>query len=64
MVPTSAQTPILKVNKMKKYFQQRAYFGKTGNWLRAVDGVSFSIQAGRPWDWLASGCGKTTVDAP
>lgn len=54
MGSSSAQTPILQVNKLKKYFRQdSSMFGRSERWLKAVDGVTFTIQTGKPWDWLA-----------
>ena len=63
MVATPAPAPILEVDKLKKYFQQGSgLFGSGGKWLKAVDGVTFSIPKGATLGLVGeSGCGKTTV---
>ena len=54
------EKPILEVQNLKKYFPVRSGFKKLT--LKAVDGVSFSINRGETLGLVGeSGCGKTTV---
>jgi oligopeptide/dipeptide ABC transporter ATP-binding protein len=55
--------PILEVRGLKKHFPARAgLFGRTRGWVKAVDGVDFSIHAGETLGLIGeSGCGKTTT---
>jgi len=58
------ETNLLTVRELKKHFPIRAgVFGSTAGWVRAVDGVSFSIQGRGDTFGVAgeSGCGKTTL---
>ena len=53
-------SPILEVQNLKKYFPVRSGFKKLT--LKAVDGVSFTINRGETLGLVGeSGCGKTTV---
>ena len=54
---TSNREPLVRVEGLKKYFSVEG-----NRWLRAVDGISFSIQQGTTLGLVGeSGCGKTTV---
>ena len=55
--------PVLEVENLKKYYPVRkGFFQKTVNHVKAVDGVSFSLDAGQTLGLVGeSGCGKTTV---
>ncbi len=56
-------TPLLQVRDLKVHFQPpRRGFGKTPPPIRAVDGVSFEVEAGRTLGLVGeSGCGKSTT---
>ncbi|MDT3706730.1 MAG: ABC transporter ATP-binding protein [Thiobacillus sp.] len=62
-VSTQAMQPLLQVDGLKVYFPvRRGLLQRTVDQLRAVDGVSLDIQAGRTLALVGeSGCGKTTV---
>ncbi|WP_022665601.1 ABC transporter ATP-binding protein [Desulfospira joergensenii] len=55
--------PVLEVENLKKYYPvQKGFFGKTVNQIKAVDGISFSLESGETLGLVGeSGCGKTTV---
>ena len=55
--------PLLEVKNLKKYFPvQSGVFGKTKDFVRAVDDVSFSIFKGETLGLVGeSGCGKSTT---
>ena len=55
---------IVSVQDLKKYFpvSRGGIFKKIGAWIKAVDGVSFSIFKGKTVGIVGeSGCGKTTI---
>lgn len=54
---------ILVVENLKKYYPlSKGFFGKGATYVKAVDGVSFSIKKGTTMGLVGeSGCGKTTV---
>jgi oligopeptide transport system ATP-binding protein len=61
---STAPAPLLKVKDLKVYFPSRGggLLGLGKSWIRAVDGVSFTIQAGQTLGIVGeSGCGKSTT---
>jgi oligopeptide/dipeptide ABC transporter ATP-binding protein len=60
---TEIDTPILKVEGLKKYFPvRRGFFQRVGDYVHAVDGVDLDIQPNQTLGLVGeSGCGKSTV---
>jgi peptide/nickel transport system ATP-binding protein len=55
--------PLLQVKDLKVYFPvTTGFFGRTTDYIKAVDGVSFDVQPGETIGLVGeSGCGKTTL---
>lgn len=60
---SDSKHPLLKVENLKMYFPvENTWFGKPSKFLKAVDGLDFSIEEGKTFGLVGeSGCGKTTV---
>ena len=61
--PNPAPRPLLEVRDLKTHFSQSSgLFGRKGDVVRAVDGVSFDVFPGETLGIVGeSGCGKTTL---
>lgn len=54
--------PLMEVRELKVHFPAGRGAGRTREWLRAVDGVSFSLNRGETLGLVGeSGCGKSTT---
>jgi oligopeptide transport system ATP-binding protein len=59
----AAASPLLEVTDLRKYFPiRKGVFSRTVGYVKAVDGVSFSVMPGEVLGLVGeSGCGKTTT---
>ena len=57
------QQPLLEIKNLKKYYPLRSGFlNRVTGYVKAVDGISFSILQGKTMGLVGeSGCGKTTA---
>ena len=60
---SDSKHPLLKVENLKMYFPvEQTWLGKPTKFLKAVDGLNFSIEEGTTFGLVGeSGCGKTTA---
>jgi peptide/nickel transport system ATP-binding protein len=61
--PVAGAAPLLAVDQLRVYYPVRAgIFRPAKSWIKAVDGVSFTLNPGETLALLGeSGCGKTTT---
>lgn len=57
------KTPVIQVENIKKYFPiKKGLFNKRNEFIKAVDGLSFTINQGETFGLVGeSGCGKSTT---
>jgi len=61
-IEAATDRPILEIQGLKKYFAIRNVWKRRIGWLKAVDGVSISVQRGEIIGVVGeSGCGKSTL---
>ncbi len=62
-MPEGEGEPVLSVRDLKVHFPlKKSFFGRTTQWVKAVDGVSFDVWRGQTLGLVGeSGCGKTTT---
>src|SRR5690554_1512399 len=60
---SKASVPLLEIRSLKKHFPvKKGMFRKTSGFVKAVDGVSLSVNKGRTLGIVGeSGCGKSTL---
>lgn len=59
----AAKQPLVTVTNLKKYYPvEKGILQKTAGWVKAVDGVNFTIYQGETLGMVGeSGCGKSTI---
>ncbi len=60
---TAGEAPLLELKNVEKYFPvKKGVFAKVSGWIKAVDGISLTINEGETFGLVGeSGCGKSTT---